>query len=248
MSCCDAWLESRRQGQAVAEERHRILVAMAHPGDVEYSCAAAVAQWISEGCDVRYLLGTRGEAGMDTPEWPPERTARTREVEQRCAADIVGVNRVEFLNHSDGRILYGESLRRDLARVIRRVRPHRIVTLNYDLNIGARHMNQADHRAFGLAVLDATRDAAARWIFPELLNEGLEPWGGVKEVYVAATADRDMVVEVSGECVDRAVQALRTHESYIGDLDADGQVRTRAREMGREACYEYAVNFRVIEL
>lgn len=232
----------------MADESHRILIAMAHPDDVEYSCAAAVAQWVSEGRDVRYLLGTRGEAGMQRAEWTPERTARTREVEQRCAADIVGVDHVEFLNYPDGQIVYGESLRRDLARAIRRVRPHRLVTLNYDLLVGVRHLNQADHRAFGLAALDAPRDAAARWIFPELLNEGLEPWSGVNEVYVAATVDRDVVVEVSGECVDRAVQALRAHESYIGDLDADRWVRGRAREIGQEACHEYAVNFRVIEL
>jgi LmbE family N-acetylglucosaminyl deacetylase len=172
----------------VGEERHRILVAMAHPDDVEYSCAAAIAQWVSEGCEVPYLLGTCGEAGMEDPEWTPERTACTREGEQRRAAEMVGVDSVEFLDYPDGRIMYGELLRRDLARAIRRFRPHRIVTLNYDLIIGSRHLNQADHRAFGLAVLDATRDAGARWIFPELLNEGLEPWRGVKDIYVAATA------------------------------------------------------------
>lgn len=230
------------------EERRRILVAMAHPDDVEYSCAAAVAQWGLDICDVRYLVGTRGEAGMEEPESTPQRTARTREVEQRCAADLVGVEYVEFLNYADGRIMYGEALRRDIARVIRRVRPHRVVTLNYDLILGARHLNQADHRAFGLAVLDAARDAASRWIFPELLNEALEPWRGVEEVYVAATGDRDAVVSVSAEAVDRAVQALRAHESYIGDLDVDNRVRTKAREIGQGAGCEYAVNFRVIEL
>jgi LmbE family N-acetylglucosaminyl deacetylase len=230
------------------EERRRILVAMAHPDDVEYSCAAAVAQWVSEGCDVRYLVGTRGEAGMEEPEWTPERTAHIREVEQRCAADLVGAGWVEFLSYPDGRIAHSESLRRDLARVIRRVRPHRVVTLNYDLTVGTRHLNQADHRAFGLAVLDAVRDAASRWIFRELLNEGLEPWRGVQDVYVAATGDRDAVVSVSAEAVDRAVQALSAHESYIGDLDADSWVRVRAREVGQEVGCEYGVGFRVIEI
>ena len=185
---------------------------------------------------------------MEDPEWTPERTARTREGEQRRAAEMVGVDSVEFLDYPDGRIMYGELLRRDLARAIRRFRPHRIVTLNYDHILGSRHLNQADHRAFGLAVLDATRDARARWIFPELLNEGLEPWRGVKDIYVAATADRDVVVEVSGTSVDRAVQALHAHESYIGGLDVDNRVRTKAREIGQGAGCEYAVNFRVIEL
>jgi LmbE family N-acetylglucosaminyl deacetylase len=232
----------------MGEERHRVLAAMAHPDDVEYSCAAAIAQWELEGCDVHYLLGTCGEAGMEDPEWTPERTARVREDEQRRAAEMVGVDSVEFLDYPDGRIMYGELLRRDLARAIRRFRPHRIVTLSYDLVLGSRHLNQADHRAFGLAVLDATRDAAARWIFPELLNEGLEPWREVRDIYVAATGDRDVVVEVSGTSVDRAVQALHAHESYIGDLDVDNRVRSKAREIGQGAGCEYAVNFRVIEL
>lgn len=227
------------------EESRRILVAMAHPDDVEYSCAAAVAHWASEGCEVRYLLGTYGEAGMEDPEWTP---ARTREEEQRRAADVVGAKSVEFLDYPDGKIMYSESLRRDLARAFRRYRPNLIVTLNYDLIIGSRHINQADHRAFGLAVLDATRDAAARWIFPELLDEGLEPWRAVKEVYVAATGDRDAVIQLSSASVDRAVQALRAHESYIGDLDAESRVRTRARESGQDANYEYAACFRVVEI
>lgn len=232
----------------MGEERQQILVAMAHPDDVEYSCAAAVAQWVSEGCEVCYVLGTRGEAGMEEPDWTPERTAGTREAEQRRAAEIVGVRQVEFLDLRDGRIMYGESLRRNLAHAIRRFRPHRIVTLNYDLIIGSRHLNQADHRAFGLAVLDAVRDASARWIFPDLLNEGLEPWRDLKQVYVAATGDRDLVLEVSPKSVDLAVQSLRAHESYIGQLDADRWVRSRAREIGRLSGHEYAVNFRVIEI
>jgi GlcNAc-PI de-N-acetylase len=93
---------------------------MAHPDDVEFSCAAAIAQWVSEGCDVHYLLGTCGEAGMEDPEWTPERTARARKDEQRRAAEMVGVDSVEFLDYPDGRIMYGELLRRDLARAIRR--------------------------------------------------------------------------------------------------------------------------------
>lgn len=228
-------------------ERGRILVAMAHPDDVEYSCAAAVVQWITDGYEVGYLLGTRGEAGMEAPDWIPERTARTREAEQRCAGQIVGVEHIEFLNYRDGRLMYGEALRRDIARAIRRFRPQRLVTLNYDLLVGARHLNQADHRAFGLAALDAARDAAARWIFPELVNEGWEPWDGVKEVYVAATSGRDVVVEVSSRAVDVAIEALRAHASYIGDLDADRWVRGRAREAAQGAA-AYAVNFRVVEI
>lgn len=232
----------------MGEERQRILVAMAHPDDVEYSCAMAVAQWVSEGCGVSYVLGARGEAGMEEPDWTPQRTAGTREAEQRRAAEIVGVRQVEFLDLRDGRIIYGESLRRNLAHAIRRFRPHRVVTLNYDLIIGSHHLNLADHRAFGLAVLDPVRDASARWIFPDPLNEGLEPRRGLNQVYVAATRDRDLVIEVRPKSVDLAAQSPRAHEPYIGQLDADGWVRSRAREIGRLSGHEYAVNFRVMEI
>ena len=89
---------------------------------------------------------------------------------------------VEFLNYTDGVIEYGLPLRRDLARAIRKHRPDVVLTNNFDLRWAGGNFNMADHRAVGLATLDAARDAGNRWIFPELLDEGREPWNGVRFV------------------------------------------------------------------
>ena len=148
----------------------RVLCVVAHPDDVEYGTSSAVAAWTARGVEVAYLLRTRGEAGMDGS--PPERTAPLRTEEQIAAARAVGVAEVEFLDHPDGVLEYGLGLRRDIARVIRRRKPDAVVAGSWEVEtrIG---LNQADHRATGLAVVDALRDAANRWVFPELLDEGL---------------------------------------------------------------------------
>ena len=51
---------------------------------------------------------------------------------------------------------------------------------NFELRWGFGGLNMADHRVVGVAALDAARDAGNRWVFPELLDEGLEPWSGVR--------------------------------------------------------------------
>lgn len=107
----------------------RALAVVAHPDDLEYGCAAAIAGWTDEGREVSYLLATRGEAGIDT--LAPEECAPLREREQRASAAVVGVREVEFLDHRDGVIEYGLPLRRDIAAAIRRYRPELVITLNH---------------------------------------------------------------------------------------------------------------------
>src|SRR2546430_16078079 len=150
----------------------RVLCVVAHPDDVEYGISSAVAAWTARGVDVTYLLLTRGEAGMDSS--PPERTAQLRTEEQITGSRAVGVSEVEFLDHRDGVLEYGLDLRRDIARVIRRRQPDAVVVGSWEVEFPA-GLNQADHRVAGLAALDALRDAGNRWVFPELLDEGLQP-------------------------------------------------------------------------
>lgn len=207
-------------------EIDRILLLMAHPDDPEYGCAPAVAHWVDQGIEVRYVLACRGEAGENAPENVPWQTARIRSAEQIEAARAVGVNTVEFLDFPDGRIMYGDPLRLAFARVIRRFRPRVIVTLNFDVFWPwGRSPNQADHRHVGLAVLDAARDAANRWIYQELLLEGLEPWEGARHVYVCGTGQSDLVVPVTDEDVRKGIAALQAHRSYIQPDDAEAYVR-----------------------
>lgn len=196
------------------DDWRRALAVVAHPDDLEYGGAAAVARWTAEGRSVSYVLVTSGEAGIDSI--PPAECGPLREAEQRAAAAEVGVGTVEFLGHPDGLIEYGVPLRRDIAAAIRRHRPELVVTGNFrETWPGDVGMNMADHMATGRAVVDAVRDAANRWLFPD----AGEPWAGVRWVAVAASPRNSHAVDV-GEHFDRGVASLAAHRAY---LDALGQ-------------------------
>src|SRR5690349_23589152 len=161
--------------QELGDDFESVLCVVAHPDDIEYGTAAAVARWTDAGKQVTYFLLTRGEAGIDTMH--PDEAAVVREKEERDGAALVGVTEVDFGTHRDGVVEYGVDLRRDIAREIRRRRPDVVVTGHYGDRFVRGMLNQADHRAVGLACVDAVADAGNRWIFPELLEEeGLQPW------------------------------------------------------------------------
>ena len=172
-----------RQLEILPEDFGRALAVVAHPDDLEYGAASAIARWTRNGTSVGYTMVTDGEAGIHG--LGPAEAGPLRQKEQIASAAIVGVDDVTFLGHPDGTVETGLDLRRDIARQIRRYRPDVLVTATYELTYsmaGKRIVNQADHRAVGVAVLDAARDAGNRWIFPELLDEGYEPWAGVRHV------------------------------------------------------------------
>ncbi|MCB5164223.1 PIG-L family deacetylase [Streptomyces bambusae] len=225
----------------------RALAVVAHPDDLEYGCAAAIADWTDGGREIAYLLATRGEAGIDTLD--PDACAPLREAEQRASAAVVGVHAVEFLDHRDGIIEYGTALRRDIAAAIRRHRPELVVTLNHRDTWGpgpGQGWNTPDHRAVGRAVLDAAADAGNRWIFPELREQGLEPWDGVRWVAVANSPTPTHAADATAG-LERSVQSLLAHRAYIEALtDEDPEAycrtfltgvadRTAARFGGRPA-------------
>ncbi|SCD79107.1 N-acetylglucosaminyl deacetylase, LmbE family, partial [Streptomyces sp. Termitarium-T10T-6] len=193
----------------------RALAVVAHPDDLEYGAAAAVAEWTDGGREVVYLLASRGEAGIDT--LPPEECAPVREREQRASAAVVGVTTVEFLDHRDGVIEYGTGLRRDIAAAIRRHRPELVVTLNHRDTWGGVAWNTPDHRAVGRAALDAVADAGNRWIFPELGEQGLQPWNGVRWIAVAGSDRPTHAVDATAG-LERSVRSLLEHRTYIEAL------------------------------
>ena len=190
----------------------RALVVVAHPDDLEYGAAGAVARWTDEGRSITYLLVTRGEAGIDTI--PPADCGPLREAEQRAAARIVGVDVVEFLDHADGTIEYGPPLRRDIAHAIRRHRPDLLVTGNHHPTWPGGNLNTPDHRAVGQAAIDAVADAGNRWLFPE---PGLDPWPGVRWAAAFASPLAGHAVDI-GATFDRAVASLRAHATYLQAL------------------------------
>jgi LmbE family N-acetylglucosaminyl deacetylase len=199
------------------EDWERALCVAAHPDDIEYGLASAVARWASQGKRVTYLLATRGEAGIDSME--PAKAGPLREEEERAGAREVGVDVVEFLDHRDGVVEYGLPLRRDITRAIRRHRPEVVIGGAFEVRMVGGVANQADHRAVGLATLDAARDAGNRWVFPELAAEGLEPWGGVRYVGLGGASEPTHGVDVTG-FVDRGIASLRAHKAYMEGLGA----------------------------
>jgi LmbE family N-acetylglucosaminyl deacetylase len=195
-----------------------VLCVVAHPDDLEYGTAAAVDKWVRAGKTVTYLLATRGEAGIDT--MPPDEAGPAREQEERDGAAEVGVDVVEFLDgFTDGVVEYGLPLRRAIAREIRIRKPDLLVTSTYADRFPNGFVNQADHRAVGLAVVDAKADAGNRWIFRDLLDEGHEPWQ-VGRLLVVADPEPTHFVDVSDH-FDAAVASLSAHDAYLTALGPD---------------------------
>lgn len=192
----------------------RVLCVVAHPDDVEYGTSSAVAAWTSKGIDVAYLLLTRGEAGMDASA--PEQTAQLRMREQVAGSSAVGVSSVDFLHYPDGVLVYSLEMRRDIARVIRSYRPDALLVGTWEVEFIA-GLNQADHRVAGLAALDALRDAGNRWVFPELLEEELDPWK-TRWLLVAGDSRPTHGVDVTGEALERGIASLEAHREYLAGI------------------------------
>ena len=232
--------------QPLDEDWARALAIVAHPDDMEYGAASAVARWTGQGKTVVYTLVTSGEAGIDGME--PERARQVREAEQVASAAVVGVDVVEFLGGTDGMLEYGLPLRRSLSAAIRRHRPDIVITGNFRESFGPGALNQADHIAVGRAVLDAARDAGNRWVFRELLDQGLEPWNGVKAVLAAGSPQATHGVDVT-DTLAKGVESLKAHDAYLSGLsqqmDPEEFLESFARMTGTRLGCTFAVSFEV---
>ncbi len=201
--------------EPLREDWERALCVVAHPDDMEFGAAAAVARWTGQGKQVVYCMVTSGEAGIDG--MVPDESREVREAEQVASARAVGVDEVHFLRLPDGVLEYGVALRRVIASEVRRHRPEIVITNNLRETYGGTNLNQADHIATGKATLDAVRDAGNRWVFNDQLVGGLEPWGGVKEVWAAGSPEGQHGVDVT-DTFEAGVASLRAHKAYIDGL------------------------------
>jgi LmbE family N-acetylglucosaminyl deacetylase len=199
-------------------EIKQILVINAHPDDVDFSAAGTVARWTDAGIKVSYCLVTDGDAGGHDPSVPRDQIPALRRAEQTAAASAVGVSDLRFLGYSDGMVEATIGLRRDLARVIRQVRPDRVLCPTPERNYIRMPASHPDHRAVGSAALDAVYpDARNPFAFPELLaDEGLEAWT-VREVWLGG-ATPNHYVDVT-DTFDRKVAALRAHKSQTDQME-----------------------------
>lgn len=233
---------------AVPEDWTRALAVVAHPDDLEYGAAAAIARWTAQGKTVAYCLVTAGEAGIDS--LAPEECARLRMEDERRSAAVVGVDDVTFLGHPDGLVEASLVLRRDLATQIRRFRPDVLISINHREEWPG-GLNHADHRATGIALLDATRDAANRWLFP---GAGGAPWGGVRFALFSGSPRAAHAVDVT-DTIAAGVASLEAHRAYLDALapgtpgtDPDAFLRSVAAAAGPRLGVAYAAAFELVPL
>jgi LmbE family N-acetylglucosaminyl deacetylase len=236
----------------VAQQQvERALVVVAHPDDVDFGAGGTVASWTESGIEVSYCICTDGDAGGFDPAVPRDEIGGIRQAEQRAAAKEVGVEDVVFLGYPDGRLTPSFALRRDISRVVRQVRPQRLLMQSPEINwerIGASH---PDHRAAGEAALCAVYpDARNPFTHLELAAEGLEAWTVSETWVMAAGQGSDTWVDVT-DTFERKVAALRRHASQTAHMDdLEGMLRgwlTRNATAGKLPEGRLAEAFRVID-
>ncbi|MEX0846451.1 MAG: PIG-L deacetylase family protein [Ilumatobacteraceae bacterium] len=197
-------------------EIERALVITAHPDDVDFGAAGTVAVLTDAGVEVTYCLVTDGDAGGFDHAIPRGEMASLRRLEQTRAAKEVGVESLVFLGHGDGRVVADLTLRRDLSRVIRQVKPNLVLTQSAERNLDRIYASHPDHLAAGEAALCAVYpDARNPFAYPDLAEEGLEAWT-VRKVWIMGGAGSTEHVDVTDQ-LDRKIRALLCHETQHQD-------------------------------
>ncbi|MCZ7553860.1 MAG: PIG-L family deacetylase [Anaerolineales bacterium] len=221
---------------------------VAHPDDIEYSCAGTLARWAKHGARISYVLCTSGDVGIDEPGMTRARAAEIREHEQREAAKIVGAVEVIFLREPDGMLQPTLELRKKLVREIRRFKPEVVVCSDPTIVwAGDDYVNHPDHRAAGTAALDAIFPAAGQPnLFEELAEEGLSAHKP-RKIYVTSFTGGEYFVNIE-ETIDIKIEALKAHKSQMHDWDPVDRIRQWASEHGKGKEMAYAEGFRVVTL
>jgi LmbE family N-acetylglucosaminyl deacetylase len=227
----------------------KILVIIAHPDDPEFFAGGTLAKWAGEGHHIRYVVVTAGDKGNDDPTRSVDALVQMRQAEQRRAAAALGVFDVAFLTYRDGELFNTLDLRRELVREIRAFQPEWVVTSDHStIHYGARGINHNDHRVIGMAVSDALFPAAGnRMFFPELLGGGIA-MHAPKEVWYAATATPNTMVDVTAT-LEQKVAAIREHDSQVKDKEGVAlRVRQQLLRVMGDGSARYFENFRRVLL
>jgi LmbE family N-acetylglucosaminyl deacetylase len=198
------------------DDVERVLVVVAHPDDIDFAIAGSVAVWTDRGIEVEYCLVTDGDAGGSDPSISRVEMAEIRRAEQTAAAKLVGVTDLHFLGFPDGRVEASLELRHAITRVIRAVRPQRVVGMSPERSYERIYASHPDHLATGEATLSAVYpDSRNQFAFPDLFDNGYEPWT-VDEVLLVVHGESDRFVDIT-DVFDRKFAALMCHESQHAD-------------------------------
>ncbi len=228
-----------------------ILAVGAHPDDIDFGASGTIAKWVSEGATAYYLICTDGSRGSDDPKMTHEKLAKIRREEQIKSCKVLGVKKVFFLNNTDTQLVSDINLKEQIVRIIRTVRPNIVITMDpafyysSDFYDGHGFINHTDHRAAGLATMDACfplcRD---RLTFPEHEKEGLSPHKVEELLFVSFDrAKGDLLVDIT-KTFDKKIKALSLHKSQFSDFKkVEKRVRDRAGKFGRKKGYKFAENF-----
>lgn len=225
-----------------------VMAIFAHPDDIEFGCAGTIARWVAAGAEACYVLLTSGDVGIAKEGMTKARAAEIREAEQSAAAKHIGVQEVVYLREPDGLLENTLDLRRRIVRQIRRFRPEVIICGDPTVFfVDGRYINHPDHRAAAAAALDAAFPAAGQPnLFEELAEEGLRAHK-VRKVYVSGFGGGDTFVNIT-DTIDIKIEALRLHESQMGEWNPEPMLRKWSMEAGTGKEMAYAESFRVITL
>src|SRR6266581_3714065 len=242
---------SRGKGTREPSAPGRVLSIHAHPDDQEFTVAGTLAKWAQAGSAIVTVCITSGNAGSNDytpPSMTREALAPIREEEQRDACRVLGISEVIFLGYEDGMLEPSIAMRRDVTRIIRRFRPDAVVCGDPTVRFyGASYLNHPDHRVAADVALDAVFPAAeTRLIFPELLDEGLDPHH-VKRVFIHGAPRPDAFVDISST-LDAKLAALREHKSQMGQWDPADMITAWAREQGKSRGLAAAEAYRLMVL
>lgn len=226
----------------------KAMVIVAHPDDIEFSCAGTVARWVRDGAEVAYVLCTSGEVGIAEPGMTKEKAAQIREAEQIVAAKVIGVKEVVFLREPDGMLENTMALRKRLVREIRRFKPETVITGDPTVVWAtSTYINHPDHRAAAGAALDAVFPAAGQPnLFEELADEGFTAHKP-RKVYVTSWENQDTYVNIT-DTIDLKISALKKHESQMKDWDPTDMIKEWSADAAKGKEMQYAEGFRVITL
>jgi LmbE family N-acetylglucosaminyl deacetylase len=229
----------------------RVMSIHAHPDDQEFTVGGTLAKWARAGSEIVTVCLTSGEAGSNesTPaDMTRARLVPIRREEQRRACEVLGIKEVVFLDGEDGMLEPTLALRREVTRVIRRYRPNAVVCGDPTVRFyGNRYLNHPDHRVAADIALDAVFPSAeTRFIFPELLDEGLPPHK-VTRVFVHGAEKPDVFVDVA-DTLSLKLAALREHKSQLGDWDPTEMITGWARMQGKARRLAAAEAFRLMLL
>jgi LmbE family N-acetylglucosaminyl deacetylase len=228
-----------------------ILAVAAHPDDLEFGVAGTVASYVAQGAKAYYFILTDASKGTADRSLTGQKLTEIRRAEQREAAEILGVSEVFFGNYEDGALEVTQELKRDIVRVIRQVKPDVVLTMDptFIYSVERGFVNHTDHRAAGLATLDAVYPLARDHLtFPELLaDEGLEPHK-VKTLLLTHFDQHNFYVDITAT-LETKLQALGAHVSQLPDPEVTlSMVRSHAEAQGARIGAKYAEAFVRLDL